>query len=286
MRVERVGGAVLYLGRCEDVLPEISGVDLIVTSPPYNLGVSPGGGFAAKFVRNHGHYDPDGGYRLRGGAGKWSGGALADGYDGHNDKMPWEEYVRWQQLVLGLCWRALSLDGAIFYNHKPRPMLREIWLPTSLNPGLPLRQIIIWARAGGINFSPTHYVPTHEWIMVLAKESWRLRDKSASGAGDVWYIPQGPELEHPAPFPFEVPLRAIETTGAKLVCDPHMGIGTTGRAAVRLGVKFIGIEPSERYFDIALRRITEAYRQKDLFLQSPIPEDPQMARQAELWGEP
>jgi site-specific DNA-methyltransferase (adenine-specific) len=267
-RVEIIGSATLYLGRCEDVLPEINGVDLIVTSPPYNLGVSPGGGFA----RNHGHYDPEGGYRLRGGAGKWSGGALVDGYGDYDDKMPWEAYVKWQELVLGLCWRSLGPDGAIFYNHKPRPMLREIWLPTSLNPGLPLRQIIIWARAGGINFSPTHYVPTHEWIMVFARETWRLRDKSASGAGDVWYIPQGPEAEHPAPFPLEVPLRAIETTGAALVADPFMGIGTSGVACARRRRRFIGIERNERYFDVACRRIEQAQRQSDMF-NRPTPAD-------------
>ena len=41
MRVERIGDATLYLGRCEDVLPGLSGIDAIVADPPYGIGESP-----------------------------------------------------------------------------------------------------------------------------------------------------------------------------------------------------------------------------------------------------
>ena len=268
-RVEKIGSATLYLGRCEDVLPTLSGIDLFVTSPPYNLGVSTGGGSPNKGAPTHGHYDPAGGYRVRGGSGKWKNAALADGYDTHDDKMPWAEYEAWQRSILTLCWAALSDDGAIYYNHKPRPQHCEIWLPTALNPGLPLRQIITWARAGGINYSPTHYVPTCEWVLVLAKPNFRLRDKAASGVGDVWYIPQEPSDDHPAPFPLELPMRAIQTTSAKLVCDPFAGIGTSGVACGRLGCDFIGIEPSQKYFDIMCKRVERAQKQRDLFIAPP-----------------
>lgn len=271
-----IGDAELYLGDCRAILPFVQPVDLIFTSPPYNLGVSPGGGFPGKFRRNHGHYNPNGGYRGRGGAGKWSGGELANGYDSHDDMMPWADYEEWQRACLQTFWSALSDTGAIFYNHKPRPMLSEIWLPTSLNPGLPLRQIIIWARAGGINFSPTHYVPTHEWIMVIAKPDFRLRDKAASGAGDVWYIAQESASEHPAPFPMRLARRAVETTSADVIADPFMGCGTTGVACVNERRRFIGIEKSPRYFDIACRRIEEAHRQGRLF-DSPTLRAEQMA---------
>src|SRR5208337_3242912 len=146
---------VIYCGRAEDILPKLPLTDLIITSPPYNMGVSSGSGFG-KFQVNHGHYDAAGGWRKRGGGGKWSGGGLADGYKDHGDKMPWPEYEAWQKHFLTLCWERLTEKGAIYYNHKPRPQRQEIWLPTTLNPGLPLRQIIIWARAGGVNFAPTH----------------------------------------------------------------------------------------------------------------------------------
>ena len=111
----------LYLGDCRELIPTVGKVDTIITSPPYNMGVSAGGGFSSKFVRNHGHYDPAGGYRKRGGGGKWSGGDLADGYGTHDDAMPWAEYEAWQREIIGLCWAQLTETGAIFYNHKPRP---------------------------------------------------------------------------------------------------------------------------------------------------------------------
>lgn len=52
---------------------------------------------------------------------------------------------------------------------------------------------------------------------------------------------------------------------AGLVCDPFLGSGTTGIAAVNLGRKFIGIEIEPRYFDIACERIRDAQRQERLF---------------------
>lgn len=58
---------------------------------------------------------------------------------------------------------------------------------------------------------------------------------------------------------------------ADLILDPFMGSGTTGVAAVKLGRKFIGIEIEPQYFDIACRRISEALRQPDMFIEKPKP---------------
>jgi site-specific DNA-methyltransferase (adenine-specific) len=57
----------------------------------------------------------------------------------------------------------------------------------------------------------------------------------------------------------------------RTICDPFMGSGTTGVAAVKLGRKFIGIEIEPKYFDIAVRRIAEATRQGDMFIEKPKP---------------
>jgi site-specific DNA-methyltransferase (adenine-specific) len=263
-REEIIGDCRLILGDCREVLPTIGQFDAIITSPPYNMGVSAGGGFASKFIRNHGHYAADGGYRKRGGGGKWTGGDLADGYGSHDDKMERAAYEEWQRAILMLCWECLTEDGAIFYNHKPRAQRCEVWLPLALNPGLPLRQIVIWARAGGINFAPTHYVPTHEWLMIFAKPEFRLRDKAASGVGDVWQISQESATEHPAPFPVELPLRVLETVSAGTVLDPFMGSASTALACIRRGRRFTGIEIEPRWFDLSRRRIEQAYRQGDL----------------------
>lgn len=56
---------------------------------------------------------------------------------------------------------------------------------------------------------------------------------------------------------------------ASVILDPFMGSGTTGVACAQVGRAFIGIEREERYFDVACRRIEEAYRQPRLFDEPP-----------------
>jgi site-specific DNA-methyltransferase (adenine-specific) len=232
-------------------------IDLIFTSPPYNMGNTSGGGLS----QYKSHYSTDTKMSKRGGNGKWAKCALAGGYDEHEDAMPHDEYIAWQKSVLNECWRLLTPTGAIYYNHKTRIFNGEAVTPLAYNPGLPLRQIIIWARSGGINFSPAFYLPTHEWILIFAKPNFRLKSKGASGVGDVWSITQESNNPHPAPFPVELPRRALETTSAGRVLDPFCGSGTTGVACVLENRDFIGIEISEHYANIARARILRAQGQ-------------------------
>jgi modification methylase len=180
-----------------------------------------------------------------------------------------EQYEAWQKLVVAACWDRLSETGAIFYNHKPRPRDKSLWLPLALGGDLPLRQIVIWARNGGFNCSPSHFMPTHEWVVIWAKRDFALKSRSASGVGDVWQISFDVNTEHPAPFPIELPYRCIEPTSCQTILDPFMGSGTTGVACAKLGRKFIGIEIEPRYFDIACKRIEQAYAQPDMFIEPP-----------------
>ena len=75
--------------------------------------------------------------------------------------------------------------------------------------------------------------------------------------------------EHPTQKPEGVMKWCIEhlPDGVETICDPFMGSGTTGVAAVKLGRKFIGIEIDARYFDIACRRIEDAAKQPDMFVE-------------------
>ena len=240
----------IYHGDCMDLLPDTFGYDLVVTSPPYNLAGAP--------WPHLGHWKAG---DTAGGKTKWRSGADASGgvvYAEHEDSMPHDQYVAWQHEVLSALWRGLLSNGAIFYNHKPRVVGERCWTPLELiPPGLVLRQIITWSRAGGVNYSPTAYVPTYEWIMVLAKPDFRLKSKGASGLGDVWRMPQESGTEHPAPFPLALPANAIETCAPTLVLDPFMGSGTTLRAAKDAGVRAIGFEKSERYCEIAANRMAQ-----------------------------
>lgn len=76
--------------------------------------------------------------------------------------------------------------------------------------------------------------------------------------------------EHPTQKPVGVMEWCLtHVPDARTILDPFMGSGTTGVACVKLGRKFIGIELDEGYFDIACRRIEEAYRQPDFFVEPP-----------------
>jgi len=219
-------------------LPDCS-IDLVVTSPPYNLKNSTGNG-----MRD-------------GRGGKWKRAALINGYESHDDNMPHEEYVSWQRGCLNQMMRVLKDDGAIFYNHKWRVQGGLLQDRQDIVEGFPVRQIIIWKRKGGINFNKGYFLPTYEVIYLIAKKDFRLAEK-ANRLGDVWEIPQERKNEHPAPFPLALVERIIQSTEAKNVLDPFMGSGTTAVAAQNLGLSFYGVELSEEYCNSAKLRIQPA----------------------------
>ena len=77
--------------------------------------------------------------------------------------------------------------------------------------------------------------------------------------------------DHPTQKPIKLMMWAIGQLGdgADHILDPYMGSGTTGVAAVKLGRKFTGIEIEPKYFDIACRRISDALKQPDFFVEPP-----------------
>jgi len=72
--------------------------------------------------------------------------------------------------------------------------------------------------------------------------------------------------EHPTQKPIDLMAWCIDkVANAQTVCDPFMGSGSTGVACARMGLQFVGIERERKYFDIACRRIEQAYAQPRLF---------------------
>lgn len=241
----------LYHGDCLDVMGDwVSGESspdygqIIVTSPPYNMGLVPGG-------NGRGMYRP-------GANGK--GGRFRDGYDGsHEDAMPQDEYDEWQRDCIDMMWELIPNDGAIFYNHRQRVEHGKARLPMGFDfRNVPVRQVITWDRGTGIAPNLRHYCPVAEWIILFAKDGFKLRSHSASGSGDVWRLGMAREdYGHPAPFPVSLPARAIDTTGAHSVLDPFAGSGTTLVAARACGIRGIGIEKSERYCEVIAKRLAQ-----------------------------
>lgn len=218
-----------------DQMPEKS-IDLIVTSPPYNIKNSTGNG-----LKN-------------GSGGKWPQAELIKGYASHDDAMPHEDYVAWQRDCLASMMRVLREDGAIFYNHKWRVQRGLLQDRADIVAGFPVRQIIIWQRNGGINFNPGYFLPTYEVIYLIAKPKFKLAPK-ANAQGDVWRIQQEMNNPHPAPFPLALAQKCIESTTANVILDPFIGSGTTAIAAELAGRDWIGIDNSPAYCDLARRRI-------------------------------
>lgn len=92
-----------------------------------------------------------------------------------------------------------------------------------------------------------------------------------SGGASVGFQRSSEEAAHTCPKPINVMSHTVQryTDPNETILDPFMGSGTTGVACAKLGRKFIGIEIEPKYFDIACRRIDDAYRQPRLFKDAP-----------------
>lgn len=212
-------------------------VDLVVTSPPYNL--RSGTGKNTPRNRPAGLSYPD---------------VMLKGYDRHRDDLPREKYLAWQRACLAEMVRLIPDHGAIFYNHKWRIQRGLLQDHREIIHNLPVRQIIIWKRSGGVNFSHRFFLPTFEVVYLIAKPDFKLSPK-ANALTDVWHITPDRHNPHPAPFPLALPLRIIGATDAQTVLDPFMGSGTTAVAALQLGRVFVGIDNSPKYCAMARERI-------------------------------
>ena len=226
---------------CGDAVEEMkkipsNSIDIIITSPPYNLKNSTGNGMKD------------------GRGGKWANAALQNGYSNYDDNMPHEEYVKWQRDCLSEMLRIIPDDGAIFYNHKWRVQGGLLQDRADIVSGFPVRQIIIWKRSGGINFNAGYFLPTYEVIYLIAKPKFKLAPK-ANAYGDVWEFAQEMKNGHPAPFPVKLIDRIISSTTAKIVLDPFMGSGTTAISAINNNIDYVGIDISPEYCDMAKKRI-------------------------------
>lgn len=234
-------------GDCLEVMQSLPDgcIDLVVTSPPYNLKNSTGNGMKD------------------GRGGKWKNAELVKGYSHYHDCLPHDEYVQWQRACLKEMMRLIPNNGAIFYNHKWRVQDGILQDRQDIVNGFPVRQIIIWKRKGGINFNAGYFLPTYEVIYLIAKPDFKLAPK-ANALGDVWEIKQEKNNSHPAPFPVELADRIITSSYAKTILDPFMGSGTTAIAALMNKRQYLGIELSPDYVAMAEERIT-LYNNQPMF---------------------
>ena len=211
-------------------------VDCIVTSPPYNVGVD---------------------------------------YDGVADLRPLAEYLG--QVFSGAreMARVLKPSGRVWVNVAAavpgeggdRFPLAATWHQGLSAAGLRFRDWVVWDQVGqdaatawGSYLSPNapNLRGRHELILLFHKGPWNRgrvehndvsREQWGELTRNVWRMPSAPRNGHPAPFPAELPRRAIllSTWPGEVVLDPFCGSGTTIRAARDLGRVGIGCDLSPAY---------------------------------------
>lgn len=227
-------------------------VDLIFTSPPYNIG-SKSPAKTGKRNAKKGTYDPKS-YR---------------GIREYEDNLPEEEYQKQQIAFLKWCARHLNENGVIVYNHKlrrkPPPGHKQ---SVMIHPRdwmcrvkeLVLMDRMIWDRGSTHNHCQQMLWQHTEEIYVLKKPDGRyplLNTKDLDYRSDVWRVGKAPVNGHNAPFP-EALARAVIHAWSKpgdLVMDPYAGSGTTAVAARDLGRDFVGAEILEGYWTKAVERV-------------------------------
>ena len=142
----------------------------------------------------------------------------------------------------------------------------EIWTKDLLAEWFRVKSCIVWAKnMWGIGY---YTRPQHEfaWYCHYGKPPILLSPDS-----DLWHVPKIQAPIHSCEKPVPLMQRAIRLVGGETILDPFMGVCPTGIACVKLGRKFIGIELEPKYFDIACKRIEEAYKQPDFFVERPKP---------------
>jgi site-specific DNA-methyltransferase (adenine-specific) len=263
----------LYLQDCIEGMRERlepGSVDVVVTSPPYNLGVD---------------------------------------YNGYDDTQSREDYLEWTDRWMAEIERVLAQTGSLFLNvgSKPTDPMVPFQLLDVARKHFDLQNVIHWVKSIAILKSEVgnypgitqdvvvgHYKPInsdrflndcHEYVFHLTKRGDVRLDRLAVGVtyqdktnvarwangngglhcrGNTWFIPyetiksRENDRPHPATFPVELPARCIRLHGverAKLVMDPFLGIGASAIACADLGVPFVGFEIAKDYYDEACERM-------------------------------
>jgi site-specific DNA-methyltransferase (adenine-specific) len=268
-----------YLADCLEVFGQLppKSVDVIVTSPPYNLGIQ---------------------------------------YNRYQDTLSREDYLEWTHKWVAAAARVLRPDGSMFLNvgAKPTDPWTALDVAQAARSHLRLQNIIHWVKSIAIDrqsagaaagltrdLAVGHYKPInserflndcHEFIFHFTPDGATELDRLALGVpyqdqsniarwksagqgvrcrGNTWFIPyetiqrRDRDRPHPATFPSQLPEQCLRLHGhgrIQVAMDPFTGLGSTAVACARLGVNFIGADIDEVYLAEAAARMQDEGRRK------------------------
>jgi site-specific DNA-methyltransferase (adenine-specific) len=223
-----IGLATLYLGNALD----FKGIeaDAIITDPPYSSG----------------------GFNEAGKAGGSVGTTTGRKIQG--DTLSTLGYFNLMRRVLG---SADAKGCYIFTDWRMWPHTCEV-VELSLYR---LRGMIVWNKEWPAMGS--------RWKMQHELICWgtRVSHQMGEGLGNVLTVPRSGNKDHPTEKPLALMDKLVSNAEGRSVLDPFMGSGTTGVAAVRAGKRFVGIEMDPFHFETACKRIEDAQRQGDFFVE-------------------
>lgn len=224
-----IGDCQLYHADCRDVLPMLGKVDAVVTDPPYGIG---GGSGTVGKSRAHKH----------------TYASFRDTEKNIIDSVI-PSFMAALECSNG---RGVVTPGPKCLTYYPAPSAFGcLYHPATCSLNL-------WGRSSS---QPIFYYGRPPRIgKDIGDTTYQITDTSSPGSEN-----------HPCPKPLKTmkQLVGLASNREDTILDPFMGSGTTGVACVKMGRKFIGIEREKEYFDIAVKRVTEAYAQPDMFLGQP-----------------
>jgi len=227
---------MLYLGDALEIVPTVPAADVLCTDPPYLVSK---GGFASNL-------------QLEGGFGGW----MKD-YGNQGDIVQCDiEFSEWMPLVFSV----LADNAQAYFMSNGRNV--KAMQQAAEDAGFRFHTLLVWDKRAAL--PNKYYQNVTEFGLFMFKG--KARTINDPGSKNLVSIFQRDESPHPTEKPVELMRFWIGNSQGARVLDPFMGSGTTGVAALQLHRDFVGIEKDPRWFDIACRRIEEAQRQGDLFI--------------------
>jgi site-specific DNA-methyltransferase (adenine-specific) len=268
----RRSSSCFYLADCIDVFSQLpaASIDVIVTSPPYNLGIR---------------------------------------YNRYQDTLSQGDYLKWTDEWVAAATRVLRPDGSLFLNVGARPSdpWTPLDVAQAVRPHLKLQNTIHWIKSIAIeresagagagltrDLAVGHYKPINserflndcqEFVFHFTPAGATALDRLALGVayqdqsnvarwraaadglrcrGNTWFIPyetiqrRDRDRPHPATFPSRLPEQCLKLHGVSRIetaMDPFTGLGSTAVACARLGVNFVGSDIDETYLQEAVERV-------------------------------